>query len=665
MAEEKLIPQLFKQLKLCGEDGEHERGIKIANKILESAGDDADALRCKVVSMVQLGQFKDAISFIKSSGGDGFHVEKAYCHYRCHELDDALAILKNANGNSSPERELLAQVLYRMEQYKESYGVYEGLIRNCDDDYSDEREANMVAMGALAVSSSGGVSMENTREDTYELCYNKACRFLAHGRTNDAESLLVKAQDLCRETLLEDDPDTTQEDIEDELALSRVQLAFCAQLQGKSKDAIDVYNSILRSRPSDAALAAVAANNIVTIHKDKDVFDSRKKIKVAAAEGLEQKLTLSQRRAIAFNRCLFYLYTNQSDNFRSAVATLEKQYPSDLPCLLQAAHLQREKKSTRSFQLLQDYGKSHPTSAMRVQLSLAQIQLSQGNIADAVATLQGIQSLRHRLAMVSTLVSLHTELGDITAAGNLIKEAVSAAEKTSASEAGDRQQLLDLLQFSAGFFLEHSQPEDAVAMLLKLRQADPSRVSTIAQLVLAYSSFNPQKAEELSAILPGLSELSAADALDVDKLESMLGVRQSRRAARAAEAAATGDALSGDAQKKKSKAKKKKKKRLPKNFDPDIKPDPERWLPRWERSSNQKRRHQKKKGMQVGKGTQGSAAGASDKFDASLQPAKADSPAADASPSPSAAAAASGGKAASTAPAAAKKKQKKKGKSKW
>ena len=59
------------------------------------------------------------------------------------------------------------------------------------------------------------------------------------------------------------------------------------------------------------------------------------------------------------------------------------------------------------------------------------------------------------------------------------------------------------------------------------------------------------------------------------------------------------------------KRKRKKKVRLPKNYDPTIPPDPERWLPRKERSYYRGRRRDKRK-EQVGRGTQGAAAAASD-----------------------------------------------------
>lgn len=41
------------------------------------------------------------------------------------------------------------------------------------------------------------------------------------------------------------------------------------------------------------------------------MFDSKKKIKVATAEAVEQKLTSSQRQAISLNECLLYMYTGQ------------------------------------------------------------------------------------------------------------------------------------------------------------------------------------------------------------------------------------------------------------------------------------------------------------------------------------------------------------------
>lgn len=43
-------------------------------------------------------------------------------------------------------KELKAQVLYRIEDYDEALAVYEDIVKNADDDYSDERETNLGAV---------------------------------------------------------------------------------------------------------------------------------------------------------------------------------------------------------------------------------------------------------------------------------------------------------------------------------------------------------------------------------------------------------------------------------------------------------------------------------------------------------------------------------------
>ncbi|XP_077432971.1 signal recognition particle subunit SRP72-like [Vanacampus margaritifer] len=65
-------------------------------------------------------------------------------------------------------------------------------------------------------------------------------------------------------------------------------------------------------RPSDVGLLAVTANNIITINKDQNVFDSKKKVKLTSAEGVEYKLAKMQLQAIEFNKALLAMYTNQT-----------------------------------------------------------------------------------------------------------------------------------------------------------------------------------------------------------------------------------------------------------------------------------------------------------------------------------------------------------------
>lgn len=125
----------------------------------------------------------------------------------------------------------------------------------------------------------------------------------------EAEKKLRAAEKMCRESLEEDG--VPEDEIEDELGIIRVQLGYCLQLQGREKEAQILYTNALKAKPDDIALVAVASNNLVTLNKDQNVFDSKKRMKSATHEGLEHKLTSRQRKSIAYNQCLLAMYTNQ------------------------------------------------------------------------------------------------------------------------------------------------------------------------------------------------------------------------------------------------------------------------------------------------------------------------------------------------------------------
>lgn len=147
------------------------------------------------------------------------------------------------------------------------------------------------------------------------MTYNAACRLLSQKNRDDravlieAEKKLRAAEKLCKEGLEEDG--ASEEEIENELGIIRVQLGYCLQLQGREKEAQALYTTVLKAKPDDIALVAVANNNLVCLNRDQNVFDSKKRMKSATHENLEHKLTSRQRRSIAYNQCLLAFYTDQ------------------------------------------------------------------------------------------------------------------------------------------------------------------------------------------------------------------------------------------------------------------------------------------------------------------------------------------------------------------
>ena len=107
-------------------------------------------------------------------------------------------------------------------------------------------------------------------------------------------------------------------------------------------------------------------------------------------------------------------------------------------------------------------------------------------------------------------------------------------------------------------------------------------------LVICLSHFNPIAAEEYSENIPPVKY----DQIDAEELEnSSLNFRVPKAVHDEISIVPVDDKL---VDRKKNKKKKKKKKRVAKNFNPMVVPDPERWLPRKDRSNFKRRKGVKK-----------------------------------------------------------------------
>uniref|UniRef100_A0A8C4MP98 Signal recognition particle subunit SRP72 n=1 Tax=Equus asinus TaxID=9793 RepID=A0A8C4MP98_EQUAS len=545
------VPALWSEVNRYGQNGDFTRALKTVNKLLQINKDDVTALHCKVVCLIQNGSFKEALNVInthtKVLANNSLSFEKAYCEYRLNRIENALKTIESANQQTDKLKELYGQVLYRLERYDECLAVYRDLVRNSQDDYDEERKTNLSAVVA-AQSNWEKVVPENLglQEGTHELCYNAACALIGQGQLSQAMKILQKAEDLCRRSLSED----------------------C----------------------------------------DQNVFDSKKKVKLTNAEGVEFKLSKKQLQAIEFNKALLAMYTNQAEQCRKISGSLQSQSPEHLlPVLIQAAQLCREKQHTKAIELLQEFSDQHPENAAEIKLTMAQLKISQGNISKACLILRSIEELKHKPGMVSALVTMYSHEEDIDSAIEVFTQAIQWYQNHQPKSPAH----LSLVREAANFKLKYGRKKEAISDLEQLWKQNPKDIHTLAQLISAYSLVDPEKAKALSKHLPSSDSMSLK--VDVEALENSAGATYIRK---------KGGKVAGDSQPKEQgqgdlkKKKKKKKGKLPKNYDPKVTPDPERWLPMRERSYYRGRKKGKKKD-QIGKGTQGATAGASSELDAS------------------------------------------------
>ncbi len=296
-------------------------------------------------------------------------------------------------------------------------------------------------------------------------------------------------------------------------------------------------------------VSAVATNNLVSIRGERDLLDSAKRLK--ALSHLEDgKLTRKQRQTLAANHALIHLHLDKPADARKKLEEIEDE---DIKGQLLVALA------------LNEQGLDHAIETARKQgdhLSLSQLLLQKGQAEEAKSALLNVK--QPTPTILAAAAKICEDLGQT-------EEALSILEKAKTS--GKPSALLK--KQLAAFKLRSNAPQEAAAIYEQLHREDANDAETLGKLIEAYAVFDLEKAEEMFSRLPkpdvvvGEEPRSPTSALR----PTLKVVRRKRRHP----------------------------KRVPKNYDAAATPDPERWLPKAQRSSTKKG---KKKGQPV-RGPQG------------------------------------------------------------
>lgn len=254
---------------------------------------------------------------------------------------------------------------------------------------------------------------------------------------------------------------------------------------------------------------------------------------------------------------------------------------SVMPVLLQAAVHVRENKVGKAEEILGQFAEKFPEKSKVILLAKAQIAAAAGHPQLASEALAKIADIQHMPATVATIVSLKERAGDIDGA-----EAVFDTGINWWSNAMTEDSKVDIIrQEAASFKLKHGRKEEAARLYEELVKSRAS-IGALVGLIETVAHTDVEKAEAYEKQLKPLPGLKAVDA---DRLEKTSGAKPVE----------SGPALGITETKSKEKTKKKRKRKpkYPKGFDPahpGPPPDPERWLPRRERSSYRPKRKDKR-----------------------------------------------------------------------
>ncbi|XP_010044754.2 signal recognition particle subunit SRP72 [Eucalyptus grandis] len=600
------IEDLFASLNKHIQRSEYKQAVKVADQVLGIAPGDEDAIRCKVVALIKSDSIENALTTIQSAKNlpIDFSFFKAYCLYRQNKLDEALDSIKSKE-RSTPTMLLESQILYR-----------QGKVDACADIYQKLQKSNMESLEVNAIASlvvAGRASEVQGILDafrvkatsSFELAYNTACSLIDREKHLDAEQLLLSARRIGQETLLEENLDA--DEVEIELSPIAVQLAYVQQIFGRRQEAIEAYTGIITRNLSDESSLAVAVNNLVALKGPKEVSDGLRKIdrlkdkdaqNFQLSHTVELKLLRKQREAIYTNRVLLLLHANKMDQAREIVACLPDMFPNSVtPILLQAAVLVRENKAGKAEEILGQFAEKFPDKSKTVLLARAQVAAAAGHPLVAAESLSKIPDIQHMPATVATLVALKERAGDIDGAAAILNSAIQWWSNAMTED----NKLSSIMPEAASFMLRHGRQQEAARLYEELVKSHGS-VEAMAGLITTVARVDIGKAEAYEKKLKPLPGLKG---INVESLEKTSGAKQDESSLRRGLAEAHEESKS----KEKTKKKRKRKPRYPKGFDPahpGPPPDPERWLPKRERSSYRPKRKDKR-AAQV-RGSQGAVA---------------------------------------------------------
>lgn len=261
--------------------------------------------------------------------------------------------------------------------------------------------------------------------------------------------------------------------------------------------------------------------------------------------------------------------------------------------LILAAVSAHQNKNSKALADLESFAKKVPQS-LAIHFAMIQLSLLDSKHSAALSTLEGyLESVKsqpeiyYQPALIALLVWLYEQTGQSERAMQALDDASSQWKNGTSSTSSKPPS--SILKQTAAFKLKARRFQEAAADYEQLVKADPMDAQAIAGLITAYSEVNPALAEKYGNSLPAFESGS----LDLATLERVVpGVK--RRYMKK-------DGKEGPVVKK-SKKNKKRKPLMPKQYDPSVTPDPERWIAKRDRSTYRAKGKNKKALM---KGSQG------------------------------------------------------------
>lgn len=595
-----LLPSLLKRSTIT----DHDEALKASDVALKSSSNDTQAQQTKAIALLKLERYADALKHFEDSSSlqQAIPEAYAYCLYRSGKFEEAVKVV-SAVQDSRGAQHITLQAGYRAEDWDAASEAHTQLSKTHVAKEDSDLRVNTQALNAegLWLEKLSPASVQRATTDdlsAFETAYNAACISVSKGQLQEADILLKRAISLC-----EHHDSLTEEEKVGELIPLKAQRVFVLQRLQKQDEAKALAKEIeegLDSPAVDAATRKLAENNVLTASSMSNPFLAHKTFNQSSIP-VNERLFANQTTALISNAKTIQL---QSFKYDGLINACRKRSEGDeasftandlLVSMFSAAALARGEISKAAINKVLPELEKRPND-VGLAVTIVQLYVLTGNTTAAVDMLHQFferlekstttkdQDIRFSPGLVGLLVSLYKSQGRRSQLKQELAKSASYWRTKSKAPSS-------LLRAAGVALLDSTTPEDAQEakdIFEKLYSQESEDHSTIAGYVASHATAPSAEVKSLSEKLSSVADLTSS--INVDALENA-GIPQSANALAIAQAGqsrkrAAADGLS-------SKKKRVRKGRMPKDFDPNKKPDPERWLPLRDRSTY---RPKKKKG---------------------------------------------------------------------
>ncbi|KAJ5540815.1 hypothetical protein N7494_005891 [Penicillium frequentans] len=576
---------------------DHEEILQSCNAALTKSKSDLNTQHIKVIALLKLDRYEDALRVLEA-GGDALKkragLEHAYALYKCARLEEAMAAVTQS-GASRGASHLEAQVSYRAEQFRRAADIYEKLSNEPRGEENDLSINSWATDAQLQWKGEAEYVRHDrpSREDleAFETAYNAACLNIAKGAYAQGEVLLNRAKNICQTS-----EELSPEDKVAELLPIAVQYLYVLIQQGKTEEAESLLNEISVEDIPELSTKKIARNNIVLARQTTvNPYLLYKALHETPEATDNDRLFAFQDNALTGNSHATDLLVQKYDGMiRSTAKALSKsscpstEASTNLLSVYNAAAHARGETGSKGLNKILPLLERRPKD-LGLLLTVVQLYVNAGNTTSAITAVErslksleesaseADQDARFNPGLLSVLVSLYQLEGRKLQIRSTLAQAASHWRNKPEAPTS-------LLRAAAKSLLYSDSSADLTTAgdLFKfLYQQDSSDRIAIAGYVASKATLDYSQVESQLDQLPAIGDLVAS--VDISALESA-GIAPS--ASSAAAAAAFAGARKRSASGKEGRVVKRvRKSRLPKDYDPAKKADPERWLPLRDRSS--------------------------------------------------------------------------------